>query len=108
MEIISLLLDAGANYKSKDSNGRTPLMIAAANRYRGAVKRLLEADAKWDLEDNSSMLVLLHAKAGDHTDVILELIKAGANPGLLITGLASFFYVLFRRNQNLCGQEDII
>ena len=38
--VVKLLLEKGAELESKDTNGRTPLAWAAANRHEAVVKLL--------------------------------------------------------------------
>jgi ankyrin repeat protein len=44
--VVKQLLEAGAEFESKDSCGRTPISRAAEGRHEAVVKQLLEAGAE--------------------------------------------------------------
>jgi serine/threonine-protein phosphatase 6 regulatory ankyrin repeat subunit B len=86
-EIINILLKAGAAPDLKDKYGATALMSAASNGKKEAVKMLLEAGADPNLQDvigSSLVAAAMHSGvfAGENTEVIDILLKAGAKVNL--------------------------
>jgi ankyrin repeat protein len=66
-----LLLEKGAELETKDSDGRTPLSLAAWSRYDAIVKLLLEKGAKKLLSMEQSCI----GKSGD----TLNTLRSGMN-----------------------------
>ena len=80
VELIQWLLDNGADVEAKDRDGRTPVFDAVRHAQDGAIKILIDAGAKLDMEGLGMML----CEAGSRNDVPLlrRLIDNGVNPNL--------------------------
>jgi ankyrin repeat protein len=79
-ELVTLLLDAGADPQAALPGGETVLMTAARTGRTGPVKALLEKGAKADAADARGQTALLWAAAEGHAAVMELLLKAGADP----------------------------
>lgn len=82
IECISILINAGANVDAEESNdGKTALMIACEKGYMEVVDHLIEQEASVDLKDRKQRSPLFYAieAAGENTDVVMKLIKKGAD-----------------------------
>jgi len=78
VDIVTVLLNAGADLRASDIHGHTPLMVAVTWSYPSVVRRLLEAGADPTATDNDGKTALnqLH---GEYETAIAELHKqAGA------------------------------
>jgi ankyrin repeat protein len=72
------LLDAGADVNIRNSDGRTPLMLAAYTGYTGMCKLLFEHKADVNAIDNYDMTALMLATAGGR-DGTAEFLRAHRN-----------------------------
>lgn len=75
-EIVKLLIEHGADVKSKDSSGNTALHEAAG---REVVKVLIAHGAKWDVVNDHRQTPMQYAADRRNPSVVLALRKAGAN-----------------------------
>jgi ankyrin repeat protein len=96
--IVKTLIQAGADKDLKTLFGVTPLIIAAEFGHLEILKFLLASGANKDLQtidENQKMTALHYAVIADHQEVLLTLLKAGAdqkketNAGLNILELAA-------------------
>lgn len=80
-EIISLLLNLGANARTRDDRGTTALMQAAVfNGNSSVVRLLIDAGADVNARNrNRDTALTLAARWGRSSDVVRQLIDAGAN-----------------------------
>ena len=78
VEIIRLLLEAGAEIDRLDWEQKTPLHIATEKGSANVVQLLLEFGANPNLEDDEYATPLLNACHANNTEMILMLIEAGA------------------------------
>jgi ankyrin repeat protein len=77
-ELAELLLEAGANYNIKDSEGFTPFIISAiAGRLR-IVKKILSLGVEIDSITNVGNNALMYAALKGHNKVVSELLKVGS------------------------------
>lgn len=67
------------NVDLTNSNGRTPLQVAAENGKPDIVKMLISFQANLDHVDNDGSTALLIAATGGHAEVVAALLKAGAD-----------------------------
>merc|ERR1712228_506960 len=81
VEIVSMLIDAGAYLEARDHNGCTPLMFAVANGHELVVKRLIQDQANLNVKDFEGHTCLDYAKNFGHDDLYQMLKKSGAQPG---------------------------
>ncbi|WP_269432225.1 ankyrin repeat domain-containing protein [Bacillus sp. FJAT-27245] len=79
---ISRLIEKGADINVQDSEGRTPVMIAAYKNDVAAAKALIDAGADVDIRDNMKNNVFLYAGAEGYIDILKLAIKAGADPNM--------------------------
>lgn len=79
LEIVRLLLDAGAKVNVRDAEKRTPLMRLDGDATPELVELLLRHGAKVNLEDNENNTALIHAADSAPAAVIKALIDAGAD-----------------------------
>lgn len=93
-DVITYLLDNGANPNVRNINGITALHLAAREGKKDIVKQLLDRDADPNNADDNRMTPLLYAvmrkqdyfndtKKQDYFDVIKLLLEHGANPNLV-------------------------
>lgn len=79
VEIVTALLDAGANIEAKGTNGARPLHAAALTNRADVAKLLIARHAQIELRDNNGMTPLLIAASNGKTDVAEILLDAGAD-----------------------------
>ncbi|OQR87402.1 hypothetical protein ACHHYP_08891 [Achlya hypogyna] len=79
VDIIKLLLDAGANVNRLQKDGSTPLVLAARHGHDDAVALLLEAGADFSCVDSDGNTALHCAVSYGHEGVVRQLINAGAS-----------------------------
>ncbi len=86
IEVVKLLLEAGADVNHQSKKGNTALMYASHNGHIEVVKLLLEAGAVADIQNNSGQTALSMARSRvslgrdyrDYTDIVRLLREAGA------------------------------
>jgi ankyrin repeat protein len=87
---VLVLLKAGAKSDPVDSQGRTPLMEAAANKFSGVAEILLKEDeaskfrehgiSKTNVQDAKGMTPLMYAAKGDSLELVEMLLRHKADP----------------------------
>ncbi|CAE7876403.1 ANKRD50 [Symbiodinium sp. KB8] len=82
VEVLRLLLEAGADKNLADNDGSTALMMAAAQGHATVLRLLLEAGADKNLADNDGSTALMMAARGGHADVMRLLLEAFADANL--------------------------
>ena len=70
LNIIKLLVRAGADINSQDEDGYTVLISAVVNERVKLVELLLQLRARVDIEDNSGMSALEHSKKNGFDEII--------------------------------------
>jgi ankyrin repeat protein len=78
-DIVSALLDRGAEVEAKDSIDRTALMIAARNGHTDIVSALLDRGAEVEAKDSIDLTALMLAVQNGHTDIVSALLERGAD-----------------------------
>lgn len=79
LEIVQVLLNAGAKINSKNSEKRTPLMMLDEDANVELVNLLLRYKAKINLADKEGNTALILASEWANADILQALINAGAN-----------------------------
>lgn len=79
--IRSLLAD-GVPIDARDTDGRTPVMVATMARQTSAVRALVDAGADVDIRDNRLDNVFLYAGANGLLDILRIANEAGADPAI--------------------------
>jgi ankyrin repeat protein len=78
-EQVKKIIKDGMDLNEQDSQGRTPLMIAAYNEDYDTAKVLIEAGADVNIQDNMKNNPYLYASAEGCTDILRLTIEAGAD-----------------------------
>lgn len=82
-EMVSLLLEAGADVNAVSSDrGNTALMDAAAENNPEAVQQLIEAGSRLDIQSKNGQSALVLAVGQKRTAIARQLLEAGADPEL--------------------------
>lgn len=76
---IAEAIDAGADLETRDSSGRTPLVIATKNNSADTAIQLLEAGADPDTKDDIEDSAFLYAGAEGYDRILEETIRHGAD-----------------------------
>ncbi len=79
MDVISELLDDGANIEVRDNDGWTPLMHAASSDNVPAIQLLIAHKAKVDATTPDGYTALAYALADGHFAAAQALVNAGAS-----------------------------
>jgi hypothetical protein len=79
LELIRILLNAGADVNGRNREGLTPLMQASTQADVEVVQSLLDAGAKIDLRDDDGQSALHHAADEADAEVLKALLDAGAS-----------------------------
>ncbi|CAE7533507.1 ASB3 [Symbiodinium sp. CCMP2592] len=82
LEIITQLLEAGADKDLEDDRGCAPLCAACLHGQTEAVTLLLDAGARTNVQDDDGGTPLCLACTGGHADIVVQLLRAGADPDL--------------------------
>jgi ankyrin repeat protein len=81
-ELVSRLIEKGADINTQDSKGRTAAMIATYNNDVETAKTLIEAGADVNIQDNIENNPFLYAGAEGYIEILKLTIAAGADPAL--------------------------
>ncbi|RYP27389.1 hypothetical protein DL767_007708 [Monosporascus sp. MG133] len=79
VEVVKLLLEKGADWTIRDSNGWTPLSVASDSGQVEVVKLLLEKGADWSIRDSDGWTPLYAAAYNGHVEVVKLLLEKGAD-----------------------------
>lgn len=74
VEVVNVLLSAGATVSATNKYGESPLMLAAENGDPSVVLALLEAGAAASATDNDKKELLMWAAYEEHTEIVAALI----------------------------------
>jgi ankyrin repeat protein len=77
-EIVSLLIQSGADVNGMDGDAMTPLMHASWNGHTKVVQLLLKAGADVNAEAKWGDTAISFAREGKHQQIVAMLIKSGA------------------------------
>jgi len=77
-EMVTLLIDACAEFSFHDFNDQTPLLMATENNDEKMVSILIASGASLDGTDSSLMTALLNACACGYNGIVEQLVAAGA------------------------------
>jgi len=80
LDVVDLLLRAGADPKVENRLGVTPLLLAAQNGNAAMIRRLLDAGANANQVDRTGETILMVAIRTGDADSVGTLLKYGANP----------------------------
>ena len=80
LEVLKVLLEAGADPNTADGNGNCPLHWAATRGFKSTAQLLLDSGADIDKTDKRGQTPLYWAARIGHTDVVRMLLNAGADP----------------------------
>ena len=83
VEIVRLLLDAGADKNLLDCDGFTALMLASDRGHHEVVRLLLEAGADEGLTNCFGRTALMPASQAGRVEIVRLLLDAGADKNLL-------------------------
>ncbi|XP_069825414.1 ankyrin repeat domain-containing protein 50-like isoform X2 [Dendropsophus ebraccatus] len=78
-QLVSVLLDHGADPELRDKEGLTPLLVAAYEGQEEVAELLLEAGANPDKAGKDQMTPLLAASSGGHAETVRVLLLWGAS-----------------------------
>lgn len=80
---VNRFLDQGIDINSKDSQGRTAIMIATYAKNAEMVKVLIDKGADVNLRDNMKNSPFLYAGAEGYLEILKLTIEAGADPSIV-------------------------
>jgi uncharacterized protein len=80
LQIMAILIKAGAHVSPRDRLGNTPLHLAAERNRTEAAELLIEAGAKLDIQNKDGMTPLMIAASRGNLELVRALIDSGANP----------------------------
>ncbi len=105
-EVVSILLQAGADINAKDQDGMTALMYASGwNQEPEVAIRLVQAGADLDARDQDGMTALMWAALdSQYPEVVIALLEAGADAGAR-SAEGETAFDLIRQNPDLDGTE---
>ena len=89
LEVVRLLLEAGANKERKGKTGATALILAAETGRLEVVRLLLQAGADKDAANENGKTALILAAEKGHLEVVQLLLEAGADQDSAMTGGAT-------------------
>ena len=90
LEILSAMLDAGADINMRDKYGQTGLMIAARGGKTNVVRLFLSRGARLDQTAKFSLSALMLAVVFGHAEIVPLLVEAGADRELRGSGAPGF------------------
>lgn len=79
LQIVELLLKAGASVSATDDDGRTPLHLSIWSRHLEITKALIAAHASIEAKDNHGNTPLIYASASGKPALVEAIIAAGAD-----------------------------
>ncbi|EDO30220.1 predicted protein [Nematostella vectensis] len=78
MDIVSFLVDNGAQVNVCNNFENTPLMVACYNGHRDVVMYLVKKGASMDMQDKQGNSVLHYGVERGHLEIVKELVRQGA------------------------------
>ena len=79
VELVSMLLAAGADVNAKDIYGNTALIVASQNGHTEIVAMLLAARADVNIKSDFGGTALMLASLRGHTEIVAKLLEKGAD-----------------------------
>jgi ankyrin repeat protein len=80
IQIVAILIKAGAKVDQRDNIGETPLDNAAEHNHAEILKLLLDVGAAIDSQDRNGMTPLMLAARAGQIEIVRTLLARGANP----------------------------
>ena len=78
MDDVKKQLELGADVNQSDTDGETPVYVAAQNGHEAVVQQLVAADAALNQSNNNGATPLFMAAQKGHEAVVQQLVAAGA------------------------------